>query len=717
MTLSLRSPRHARKPLLRRVAIGAAVLVALLALAVFLVDWEDLARSYAERRLEAATGREVRLERLEIRPRLPLQLELHGLSVANPSWARHDTLFSVGTASFSIRLLPLIFRREVVLPSVVLVRPEIALERSEGRASWTFAEGEETGGGAGLQPQVHALRVDRAVLRYLDPDAGTDLDVRADERPGEQGTPRLAFRGKGRYEGETVDVEGAGDSLLLLRNAEQPYRLRAKGSVGKTRVQVQGEVLNPVQLEAVDIEGSIEGATLAHLYKLLRVALPDTPPYRLEGRLQRAGGVWRSERFAGRLGDSDLSGSLSFDARQQPPLLEAKLKSKLLDLDDLGPLIGAPPKTGPGETASAQQKRMAEKEKQDPTVLPDKGFRTERWGTLNARVSLDAKRIERPKQLPIDDLHAELTLQDGVIRLEPLRFGIAGGDIVSTIALDGRQDPLRVDLDASVKALRLDRLFPTVETTRGSIGKLYGHAALKGRGDSVRAMLASSNGEIRLVMTPGAVSNLLLEAAGLDAGEILRFVATGDRLVKVECTISNFEVKDGVARARAVAIATEDSNIAGTGLIDLKNEQLDLTFYVTPKDISVLVARAPLHVRGTFKKPRVLPDTKVVAGRAIAAVLLGLVNPVLAVVPLIETGPGKDSTCAELVGAARGWRSIQAASETDKTGGQGGRGSNEPPNAPRAETRLKPRAEQRKDTEIAPRVEDLPSGRRAHGRE
>ncbi len=35
--------------------------------------------------------------------------------------------------------------------------------------------------------------------------------------------------------------------------------------------------------------------------------------------------------------------------------------------------------------------------------------------------------------------------------------------------------------------------------------------------------------------------------------------------------------------------------------------------------------------------------------------LLGLINPLAAVIPLIETGPGKDAPCADLVG------SLQAA--------------------------------------------------------
>jgi AsmA protein len=40
------------------------------------------------------------------------------------------------------------------------------------------------------------------------------------------------------------------------------------------------------------------------------------------------------------------------------------------------------------------------------------------------------------------------------------------------------------------------------------------------------------------------------------------------------------------------------------------------------------------------------------AARAFGAVALGLLNPFLAVLPLIDAGPGADSDCGQLVRAA-----------------------------------------------------------------
>ncbi|HEU5282557.1 MAG TPA: AsmA family protein [Burkholderiales bacterium] len=700
----------------RRAAIATALLGALLIGVALLVDWEALARTSIERRLEAYTGREVTLERVRLRWGLPIGIELHGVSIANARWARDEHLLRADIVAARVRILPLLFKRQLVLPQVALAGPWISLEQSEGRRNWVFDRSERADSSGDIRVQVHTLSIVSGTLKYRDREANTDLLVHADQDEGERRDGRVfVFDARGAYRGERVEANGAGASLLRLREASEPYPLRVNVAVGATSARFEGAVLNPAQLESIDGDFALKGATPSHLYRLIGIPLPDTPPYRLRGRLQHQGGVWRYRDFEGRMGDSDLSGSVFFDTRPEPPMLEAQLTSQLLDFDDLAPLIGAPPKTGPGEQASPAQKREAARRRAEPTVLPRRGFNTERWRKLNADATLAAKKVRRSKALPIDDLSARLRLRDGVLELTPLRFGVAGGTVDSTIRLDGREDPLAARLDTRFSGLRLDRMFPTVPRAGKSAGAFFGDASLDARGDSVKSLLATADGRLYLAMGPGEVSNVLLEAVGLDAGEIIKFLATGDRLVRVRCAVGNFGVEDGVASTRALVIATGDSNVVGAGRIDMRRERLDLTLHVAPKDMSVLAARAPLHVQGTFKDPSVTPDVGVLAAKGGAALLLALVNPVLALVPLVETGPGKESSCGELVAEARGWRPAKDSAaraarrdtpaEATAAREAEGEGAARPPDLPRAE---RPRSKGKAPAgEIAPRVEDL----------
>jgi len=77
-------------------------------------------------------------------------------------------------------------------------------------------------------------------------------------------------------------------------------------------------------------------------------------------------------------------------------------------------------------------------------------------------------------------------------------------------------------------------------------------------------------------------------------------------------------------------------NVGGSGDINLRNEQLDLTFLPEPKDKSLASLNSPLYVRGTFTAPKVRPDVKKMAAKGAGALIMGILNPLLAVIPLHE---------------------------------------------------------------------------------
>ena len=68
-----------------------------------------------------------------------------------------------------------------------------------------------------------------------------------------------------------------------------------------------------------------------------------------------------------------------------------------------------------------------------------------------------------------------------------------------------------------------------------------------------------------------------------------------------------------------------------------------------PKKKSIVVLRTPFDVGGTFADPSVTPDLGTLGARVGGAIALGLINPLLALIPLIETGPGHDEDCSALL--------------------------------------------------------------------
>ena len=240
-------------------------------------------------------------------------------------------------------------------------------------------------------------------------------------------------------------------------------------------------------------------------------------------------------------------------------------------------------------------------------------------------------------------------LADGALTLAPLNFGFAGGNIISNITLNAKQDPIATQATISLRSLRLNKLFPTVKLTKESEGAMGAKIKISGRGNSLAAMLATATGEGNFAISGGTLSNLLMEFFGLDGSEIIKFLVIGDRETAIRCGAASFEIQNGLATSRSIVLDTVDTQIEGSGDVNLRNEQLDLTLKPHPKDVSILVVRSPIHITGSFAKPDVSIDKGGLVKRLGSAVLLGLINPLAALIPLVETGTGTDANCVELL--------------------------------------------------------------------
>ena len=103
-------------------------------------------------------------------------------------------------------------------------------------------------------------------------------------------------------------------------------------------------------------------------------------------------------------------------------------------------------------------------------VLPQEPFSLEKLRVANANVKFRGERVLTEK-LPLEKITATLKLNDGVLTLEPLNFGVAGGNLVSQIRMDARQPVIKTRADIAVKQLRLEKLFPELQAEPGERGR------------------------------------------------------------------------------------------------------------------------------------------------------------------------------------------------------------------------------------------------------
>jgi uncharacterized protein involved in outer membrane biogenesis len=623
-----------------------ALLVAVVALVWALFDWNWF-KHPIEQQVSALTGRPFHIEgNLGVRlSRTPL-ITADRIVLGNLPGAKDPEMLRIERLAFRLSLRDLL-RWKLVLPEVTLAEPELLLEKTaEGKANWIFPNLDPDA----KWPLIRRLTVQDGTLAYRDPTERTDLIVSVNSGQS-SATERMApilIDGKGVYANNPFTVDGKLESPLALEHSERPYHIDLRAQAGQTRATADGVLIGPVQRQGFDVNFGLSGPDMALLYPLIAVATPNTPPYRLKGQLTRTGKTWHYDHFAGIVGDSDLAGNASVDTAGKRPYLRADLVSKRLDFDDLSGFVGAPPQTGSGETASPAQKRDAAELHASARVLPDEQYHLDKLRNMDADVKLRAQHIKAPS-LPLEAMTAHLFLDDGVLRLDPLNFQVAGGEVDSRIRMDARNSVIASTANIHARGLKLPELFPKAKLTETSVGRVGGHLDLTASGNSVARMLATSDGQIGVNMGSGRISNLLLEYAGIDIAESLKFLIKGDRTIPVRCAFGDFKVNKGLMTAQRMAFDTTDTVIKGEGTINLRDERLDMRLKPLPKDHSLVSLRSPLLVTGTFKDPEFRPDMKRLTLRGVAAAALAMIAPPAALIPLFETGPGKNVDCGVAV--------------------------------------------------------------------
>jgi uncharacterized protein involved in outer membrane biogenesis len=625
------------------VFVGIAAAIAIV-IAVF--EWNWLRSPFANY-LSGRVGRPVTIHGdLHVELSAKPLVVVNSLVVANPAWASEPEMARAQRVAFRVDLGSL-FNRPITLTEVTLVQPRLVLERdADGRANWQFE-------GVSERPRIGRLNIEDGVLHFRNPDTGTDVTINvATPAASESGATPVHFSGSGRLRNNPFTIEGDAATLLALESQDKPYALNARAKAGNTSAHFDGTVV-PGRLENVNGSLTLQGRDLSELYPIIPVPFPWTPPYRLTGQLKHDGKVWFFREFSGKVGDSDMAGNFALDRSKPRPLVDADIVSTRLNYKDLGGLLGLPPPNEPPSARTAAQNKEAAKREVSGRVLPAKPYNLERLRVVDAKVRFKGKRF-MATDLPLDNLAATLDLQDGILKLQPLDFGVAGGHVLSTLVLDARESVIKTNGDVTVRNVELKKILPALKPPKGSAGKVGGRARFAATGNSIADMLASSNGEVALISHGGEASELAIVLTNLDLARAAQLLLKGDENSPIHCVVAHFVAENGTMTARTLVMDTEAEKILGEGSVNFATERYDLRLNAQSKRASLLALRGPIIVDGTFKSPQVHPAAGPIAARVGSSVALGvLATPLAALLPLIDFGGATDADCRALMQDAK----------------------------------------------------------------
>jgi uncharacterized protein involved in outer membrane biogenesis len=577
-----------------------------------------------------------------------LRLEAPQLEIGPPAWSTAPHVLLARDVSLEMRYSDLwrVRRGEPLrIKRLQAQQLDSELERlADGRASWQFGLvplANDARATTMSWPLIDELKVASGAVRFRDRRQEIDLDVRLSLAAA------LQLNATGHYHRLPMTmVLTSSDVMPLLAApsvaAHVPVRLNA--TLGRASFSFDGRASDALHLQGMTGSFVLKGPSMAAVGDPLGVTLPTTAPFRAEGLLARQGSTWHVVIDKATVGSSQLNGAFTYDSGRQVPMLAGRLGGQRFMLTDMGPALGTTPAVAaPTASAPTPAVVLTNQAKAHGKVLPDRPFDLAALRAMDANVLIDIGEVDlnTPYLLPLRPMHAHLQLTGGTLTLRDIHARMGQGHLRGDIHLDGRGTTALWDTKLRMDRVRIEqwlRQKESKEAPRFVSGQLSGHADLKGQGRSTADILSTLHGTARLELSDAKVSHLDMEKAGLDLADILGLLIKGDDMLQVHCAVADLVAKNGVLRPRVMVLDTAVSAVWVEGSLSLASEALTLRAVVMPKDFSLASLRMPLQVSGTLAHPEVSFENGTLGLKLASSVLLALVNPLGALIPLMDPG-------------------------------------------------------------------------------
>ena len=655
------SPHSGSGPARRPRHVGRSILLGILVLLVLLaIFWRwDWLIPLVDARASAALGRKVTMVHLHVRLGRTTRIIAENIAIADPqgftapastaaSGPEAENFATIDKLAIDVDVMAYVHHQVLALTRIAIDHPVMNVRQlADGADNYTLT----LRSGGGKPPQIGDLIIRDGYASVRMARLKADMDVAIATAAAPQNSifngQEITAAAKGTYSGQPITARFQGGALLTLRDPTNPYPVDLHIVNGSTTVALVGTIEQPLTFGGARLKLSLAGQNMANLFPLTGIPIPATPPYSVTGNLDYGKDAIRFDDFHGRVGSSDLEGDLVYShPTSRKPLISANLTSRYVDLTDLAGFLGATPgkTTTPGQNATTREKVAAANA--SPYLLPRTQFNLPKIKLANVELHYKGERIIN-RDVPLDNVVAWLSIENGRITLHPLNFAVGSGTVASDFDLNPVNDVLHTRANIDFRRLQLSRLMAATHTFAGN-GTVGGSAHLLATGNSVAAMLGHGDGTMQLFMNQsGQLSALLVDLAGLQLGDAILSALGIPVKTQIQCMVSDFTLNNGILDTKAFLIATKEANILGSGSADLRTEKLNLALSTQATHFQFGSLSTPIHIGGTLKNPGIAPAPGPLAARAGAAIGLGILFPPLALIPTIRLGLGDKNACVD----------------------------------------------------------------------
>jgi uncharacterized protein involved in outer membrane biogenesis len=251
--------------------------------------------------------------------------------------------------------------------------------------------------------------------------------------------------------------------------------------------------------------------------------------------------------------------------------------------------------------------------------------------------------------LVLNNAHSNVTLDHGVIRMNPVTADVYNGKENGAITIDMRQSQPVYTVNLKTEKVDANKLISSVSDLKQTLyGMLASNVNASFSSGSSSGIARSLNGSLALNLTNGKLMNvnLLHELASIGKFLGTNFDAAQNFTNLAQLT-GNFDVKNGVAQTNNLNAVIDGGTLAAAGLVNLADQSLNLhVTTVLKKELSQQVGGTqvggymstalannqgelvmPVIITGTFQHPRVTPDVQQIAQMKLKNMVPNAKNP------------------------------------------------------------------------------------------
>jgi uncharacterized protein involved in outer membrane biogenesis len=447
-----------------------------------------------------------------------------------------------------------------------------------------------------------------------------------------------------------VTLSGSGDkfaveNLDLNLGTEELIELMLKGTIEDLLAQ-----------QGVKLGFSVKGKNLANLKKMGGPALPFQGPFDFSGQfVDPAPKIYKITSLKVVIGANDSSGSMELNLANQRPKVTVAMSSQKIDLRPL--LVKAEKK----ETTKGPP---AKSDKTKDKVFSSKPWSLDGLKRVDVDMKLSGKQVLVP-HLALDDITADILLNNGNLTVEPIKFMIGGGSVNGRFNLRSQDKPSSLKMELKIDQIDLGPMLDKLGYQRTLGGTLNADIMLAGSGNSLADLMADLNGRIYVAMKDGQVASeylyVLQDILGTEVLQLINPFKKKETQTKVNCSVNVINIKDGLAECKLL-LDTDQTSIFCVGDVDLRTEKLDLKVKPVPKKgygldsvvkigFSFKELSSPFRLGGTLAHPSLVLDTAgtvFTLGKLAGAVALG---PIGITAFFADVSLGKKDPCLEALKA------------------------------------------------------------------